>query len=113
MKRSPLHWLGLWIVVASALPSPLHAQQSPPTVATIAYPNDSAGLRGLLDNMLDVAKKGDKEQLQSLIRNLEIPNYETWFTKNFGQENGESRAEPYGRWLTRNESQFEDLLISA
>ena len=46
--------------------------------------------------MLDVSKKGDKEQLQSLIRELEIPNYEGWFTKNFGQEKGESWAEPYG-----------------
>lgn len=61
--------------------------------------------------MLDVAKKGDKEQLQSLIRKLEIPNYETWFTKNLGQEKGESWAEPYGRWLTRNQSQFEDLMM--
>jgi TonB family protein len=111
MKRSPLPWLGLWIFVASALPSQLHAQQSPPTVPTIAYPNNSEGLRGLLDNMLDVAKKGDKEELQSLIRELEIPNYETWFTKNFGQEKGESWAEPYGRWLTRKESQFEDLMM--
>jgi TonB family protein len=111
MKRSPLRWLGLWIFAACALPSPFHAQQSPPTVATIAYPNNSEGLRGLLDNMLNVAKKGDKEQLQSLIRKLEIPNYETWFTKNFGQEKGESWADPYGRWLTRNENQFEDLMV--
>jgi hypothetical protein len=111
MKRSPLRWLGLWIFAASALPSPFHVQQSPPTVSTIAYPNNSEGLRGLLDNMLDVAKKGDKEQLQSLIRKLEIPNYETWFTKNFGQEKGESWAEPYGRWLRRDENQFEDLMM--
>jgi TonB family protein len=111
MKRSSLGWLGFWIFVASALPSPLHARQSMPTVATIAYPNNSEGLRGLLVNMLDVAKKGDKEQLQSLIHQLEIPNYETWFTKNFGQEKGESWAEPYGRWLTRNENQFGDLMM--
>jgi TonB family protein len=109
MKRSPLRWLALWIFVASALSSQLHAQQSPPAVST--YPNNSEGLRELLDNMLVVAKKGDKEQLQSVIRELEIPNYEIWFTKNFGQEKGESWAEPYGRRLTTNEDQFEDLMM--
>jgi len=111
MKRSRLRRLGLWIFIVSALPAQLHARQSPPTVPTIPYPNNSEGLRALLDNMLDVAKKGDKEQLQSLLRELEIPNYETWLTKNFGQEKGESWAEPYGRWLTKNESQFEDLMM--
>jgi hypothetical protein len=84
MKRFPLRWLALWIFAASALPSQLHAQQSPPAVS--AYPNNSEGLRELLENMLVVAKKGDKEQLQSVIRELEIPSYEIWFTKNFGQE---------------------------
>jgi TonB family protein len=111
MKRTCLRWLGLWIFVAFAWPSPIHPQQLPPTVATIAYPNNSEGLRGLLVNMLDVAKKDDKEQLRPLIHELEIPNYETWFAKNFGQEKGESWAEPYGRWLTRNENQFEDLMM--
>jgi len=52
--------------------------------------------------MLGIAKKGDLEQLRSMIREMEIPDYESWFTKNFGQEKGESWAEPYGRWLTRN-----------
>lgn len=109
MKRSPLRWLALWIFVASALSSQLHAQQSPPAVST--FPNNSEGLRELLDNMLVVAKKGDKGQLQSVIRELEIPNYEIWFTKNFGLEKGQSWAEPYGRWLTTNENQLEDLMM--
>jgi len=61
--------------------------------------------------MLVVAKKGDKEALQSVIQELEIPNYEAWFTKNFGQEKGESWAEPYGQRLTTNENQFEDLMM--
>lgn len=111
MKSSPLRCLALWIFVASALPSQLHAQQLSRAVATIAYPHNAGGLRELLDNILVVAKKGDKPQLQSVIQELEIPNYETWFTKNFGQEKGESWAEPYGRWLTRSENQFEDLMM--
>jgi TonB family protein len=59
--------------------------------------------------MLVVAKKGDKEQLQFVIRELEIPNYEIWFTKNFGQEKGESWAEPYGRWLAKDEKEFQQF----
>src|ERR1700680_2189934 len=109
MKRSPLRWLALWIFVASALPSQLHAQHSPPAVST--YPNNSEGLRELLDNMLGVAKKGAKEQLQSVIRETEIPNYQSWFITTFGQEKGESWAEPYGRWLAKHENEFQELLV--
>jgi hypothetical protein len=46
-----------------------------------------------------------------VIRELEIPNYEIWFTKNFGQERGESWAGPHGQQLTTNENQFEDLMM--
>ena len=109
MKRSPLRWLALWIFVASALPSQLHAQQSPPAVST--YPNNSEGLRELLDNMLVVAKKGAKEQLQSVILETEIPNYQSWFITTFGQEKGESWAEPYGRWLATHEKEFQEVLV--
>lgn len=38
--------------------------------------------------MLDVAKKGDKEQLQSLIRKLEIPNYENLVHQKLGSRKG-------------------------
>lgn len=110
MKHSSLGWT-LWIILASVFPSQLQAQHSPPAVSPVAYTNSSEGLRELLNTVLVVAKKGDREQLQSVIRELEIPNYETWFIKNFGQEKGESWAEPYGRWLTKNESQFEDLMM--
>lgn len=111
MRRFSFIRLALGTFVSAVLPLQIHAQKSPPAAATIAYPNKSEGLRELLDNMLAAAKKGEKEQLQSMIRELEIPNYETWFTKNFGQEKGESWAEPYGRWLTRDENQFEDLMM--
>ncbi len=75
------------------------------------YPNNPDGLRQLLDNMLLVAKKDDRTQLQSMIRETEIPNYENWFTTTFGQEKGESWAEPYGRWLAKNEMEFQELMV--
>ena len=38
-----------------------------------------------------------------MIRDMEIPNYENWFTTTFGQEKGESWAEPYGELLQKNQ----------
>jgi len=40
--------------------------------------------------MLLAAKREDWPELQSMIRETEIPNYQSWFTSNFGQEKGES-----------------------
>lgn len=61
--------------------------------------------------MLLAAKKEDSSRLQSLIHDTEIPNYQSWFTSNFGQETGESWAEPYGRWLEKHEKEFQELLV--
>jgi TonB family protein len=44
-----------------------------------------------------------------MIREMEIPNYQTWFSSQFGQERGESWAEPYGRWLAKNEKELQDF----
>ena len=109
MRRSPLRGLALWIVVFSVLPYQAHAQQSSPAVSTIAYPNNADGLRQLLNNILLAAKREDSSELQSMIREMEIPNYQTWFSSQFGQERGESWAEPYGRWLAKNEKELQDF----
>jgi TonB family protein len=112
MVRPPLGGLVLGTLVLSLLPSLAHAQQAAaPVVTTTAYPNNSEGLRQLLNNMLLAAKREDPLELQSMIREAEIPNYETWFTLNFGQEKRESWAEPYGRWLAKDEKEFEELLV--
>jgi TonB family protein len=78
--------------------------------AAMPYPNDGEGLRQLLNNILSAAKKDDRVQLESMIRETEIPNYETWFTTTFGGEKGESWAEPYGGRLAKNEKTFEELI---
>lgn len=102
--------LGLALCFFVTFPLQVREQQLPPTIAAISYPNNDEGLRQLLNNMLVTTKKHDLEHLQSMIREMEIPDYESWFTKNFGQEKGESWAEPYGRWLTRSEKDFEELM---
>jgi len=75
------------------------------------YPNSSEGLRQLLNDMLVATKREDQSGLLSMIRETEIPNYQRWFTSNFGQEKGESWAGPYGRWLEKNEKEFQELLV--
>jgi TonB family protein len=111
MRRPSLHGLALWISVSSALAVQVHAQQLSPAAATIAYPNNSEGLRQLLNNMLLAARREDESELQSMIRATEIPNYQSWFTTNFGQEKGESWAGPYGRWLAKDEREFQELMV--
>jgi TonB family protein len=92
-------------------PCPVVTDQVPaPTSNPAPYPNSSEGLRQLLDNMLLAAKKDDSARLQSMIRETEIPDYQSWFTTNFGQEKGESWAQPYGRWLEKNQKEFQELL---
>lgn len=46
-----------------------------------------------------------------MIVEMEIPNYQVWFTSNFGQERGESWAEPYGRWLAKDEKEFQEFFV--
>lgn len=75
------------------------------------YSNTSDGLRQLLQDMRTAAKNGDAAKLTALIRETEIPNYETWFTATFGQEKGESWAGPYGKNLNRNEKQLQEFIM--
>lgn len=108
MKRAPSCGFVLWLFVVSVSVLTLHSQ-SPSAISS--YPNTSEGLQRLLEQLLLVAKTGDRDQLHSVVQELEIPNYENWFTKTFGQEKGESWAGPYGRQLATNEDQFESLLL--
>jgi len=111
MKRSSLLGLALWISVSSALAVRTHGQQPSPVAAKIAYPDNTEGLRQLLNNMLLAARRADESELQSMIKETEIPNYESWFTTNFGQEKGESWAGPYGRWLAKDEKELQELMV--
>lgn len=94
----------------------IHAQQgresnSVQVSTTPSYLNSSDGLRQLLNDMLLAAKRDDQSELLSMIRETEIPNYQSWFITNFGQETGESWAEPYGRLLAKHEKEFQELLV--
>ena len=73
------------------------------------YSNSSGGLRKLFQDALAAAKDGDNVKLAGFVKEMEIPDYEAWFTKTFGQEKGESWAGPYGKELAANEASFRQL----
>jgi TonB family protein len=97
--------------------SPLFAQPQgpitpPPASAETlrAYQNSPDALRLQLQDILDVARQGNASGLQSLIRQMEIPNSGDWFGKAYGNERAGSYAQAYESDLQRNGSNFEGLL---
>jgi len=62
-----------------------------------------------LQDLLNAAKDRDVPKLKSLIRQMEIPNYEDWFAKTYGEEKGERLAGAYERNLGNSESDLETL----
>jgi TonB family protein len=71
------------------------------------YQASAQGLRLQLQDILAAARDHNRPKLESLTKETQIPNYEEWFTTTFGQEKGESWAEPYGRNLAENQKNFE------
>jgi TonB family protein len=102
-------------MIASLLALPVLAQEksesaSAPAAPVPAYPNSAEGLRQFLQDCLAAAKSGDKDNLAALVKDMEIPNYEAWFTSTFGQEKGETWAGPYGAELDTNEIAMQEFL---
>src|SRR5512135_719548 len=46
-------------------------------------PGSPEGLRLFLQNALAVARSGDHQKLAVLVKEMELPNYEAWFTSTF------------------------------
>jgi TonB family protein len=109
--RPPLFECVLGTFISLLLPSQIPPQLSSTGNVTSPYPNDTEGLRRLLNDMLVAPKSEGLSKLKALIQQTEIPNYQSWFTINFGEEKGESWAKPYGRWLEKNEKEFQELLV--
>jgi TonB family protein len=74
-----------------------------------SYPNTADGLHRLLNDLLLAAKNDDQTKLWTQIAEMEIPDYESWFTRTFGQEKGQAMAQEYQKSLKVNELQFEML----
>ena len=50
-------------------------------------------------------------KLSSKIAELEIPDYENWFVRTYGQDKGTTQAAAYGKSLKLTEQQFEMLWV--
>jgi len=91
------------------------AQSSAPSTtqstAAESYPNTAGGLHSLLTDLLAVAKRDDEAKVWSKIAQMEIPDYENWITRTYGQEKGQALADAYGKSLKLNEQQFEMLWV--
>jgi hypothetical protein len=83
--------------------------EEPTQMATPTYANTEEGLRQLLQEVRATAKSGDEEKMAGFVKDMEIPNYEVWFTTTFGQERGESWAEPYGAKMEKNNRAIEEV----
>jgi TonB family protein len=83
------------------------APPSAPVESAGAYPNSSDGLRSQLLDILAAAKDHDHSKLESLIKKMQIPNYEDWFTGTYGEVRGERLASEYARNLANLESDLQ------
>lgn len=93
----------------------IHCQETKGPSGSLApssiYPDSTEGLRNLLQDILAAAKTDDRQKLLSLVNQMEIPNYEAWFAKTYGNERGERWAGIYGRNLGRIERDFQELFM--
>jgi TonB family protein len=87
------------------------ASKTTQSTAAESYPNTADGLHSLLIDLLAVAKGDDEGKVWSKIAQMEIPDYENWFTRTYGQEKGQALAGAYGKSLKLSEQQFEMLWV--
>ena len=76
-----------------------------------SYPNTADGLHSLLTDLLVLAKGDDEGKVWSKVAEMEIPDYENWFTHTYGQEKGQAQAGAHGKSLKLSEQQFEMLWV--
>lgn len=102
------------VVVCLIPPSSLPGRQEPASktaqsTPTESYPNTADGLHSLLADLLAAAKGDDQGKVWSKIEKMDIPDYEEWFTRTYGQEKGQPMARAYGKSLKVTGQQFEML----
>jgi TonB family protein len=106
--------LALLAVVSLVCPFQIVTHQAAsPNAAQIAAsesnPNSPDGLQQLLLELLGSARHADKAKLRAEIVAMEIPDYENWFVRVFGQEKGQKLGDVYEASLKVSELHFEML----
>jgi TonB family protein len=90
-----------------ALASQETGSKTAQSTAAESFPNTPDGLHSLLTELLLAAKNDDQGKLSSMVEQMEIPNYENLFTRSYGQQIGQARADEYRKSLTLSQQQFE------
>jgi len=106
-------------VMSFALGVAAGAPQAPPQsgIATASEPrsdtphvaNSAEGLQQLLRYALGVARSGDEKKLAAVVEQLEIPDYEAWFSATFGAA-GPAYAKHYGTELAKRNIARQNML---
>ena len=82
--------LGLF-TVASAIAQQTEAN----AVNSSSYPDSPEGLKALINDVFVALKMDNKARVSELLDNLAIPDYKTWFVKEFGSVEGQRLALRY------------------
>jgi len=102
----------MYLICSTSVPASQETgQKSSPSGVAESYPNTADGLHSLLTDLLAAAKSDDQGKLWSKIAEMEIPNYENWFIRTYGQEKGQAMAAAYGKSFKVSEQQLEMLWV--
>ena len=86
-------------------PLPAHSQASKDNAqaagAVSTYLESQAGLRGLIQDMLNALTSGNTEKMDSYCSGLTIPDHSAWFEKVFGPDEGARLDAKYSDLLPR------------
>ena len=96
MNGEPLA-LDTTITIAFHLPASAMTQpgSSAPYAPIPSYPESAGGLTKMIKQMLDISQRGKLDDLQPFFHALLIPNPDSWFPSQFGDQQGAQFAEEY------------------
>lgn len=106
----------LFLLTAAILTIPADSQETRTTSGNDKSPsstfeNSAGGLRRQFEGALSTSRDHNRAMLEAFVRQMEIPESDTWFAKTFGKEQGENWAEAYRQDLTANEKELAAQLV--
>ncbi len=99
----------------SVVPS-ARAQQSANSVTTdsvSSYPQSPEGLKVLIGDIFTALRAGNEARVSELLDNLAVPDYQGWFVKEFGPDEGQRLALKYMELVPQSRFEIEKLFNSA
>ena len=115
MWRSSVATLVIGVVLCLLMVASAIAQQTEANTvnSSSAYPDSPEGLKALLDDVFGALKTDDNAKISALLNNLAIPDYKTWFVKEFGPVEGQRLAVKYEEVAPQLRGETEKLFQSA